>query len=307
MAGVTVGNGESTSLVRVLDEVRLSPEGLAAACWRHRILMAVCVLLVAAAAGGASFLMKPRYEAAVVMIPVKSDDLRQALGTSLTGQLSGLASLAGVNTGGAGNKDEYLEFLRSRGFIRRFIADNALLPVLFADDYDAATGRWTVDDPDDVPTLADGVKYFDDHVLAIDEERRTTIVTLAITWTDREIAAKWANELATRVNRELQARAIREAQASLNYLYAELGKATVLEVRQSIYKVIESQIKTAALANVREQYAYRIIDSAVAPDADDPASPKLLVMVLLGAVLGGMLGVVIVLWKVLLPRSTPAA
>lgn len=77
-------------------------------------------------------------------------------------------------------------------------------------------------------------------------------------------------------------------------------------MRQSIYKVIESQIKTAALANVREQYAYRIIDSAVAPDADDPSSPKLVVLLLLGAVLGAML-VVIVLWKVLLQRSTPAA
>lgn len=120
--------------------------------------MAVCVLLLAVAAGGASFLMKPRYEAAVVMIPVKGLHLRQALGTNLTGQLSGLASLAGVNVGGAGNnKDEYLD-LWSRGFIRRFIADNALLPVLFADDYDARTGRWTVDDPDDVPTLADGAE-----------------------------------------------------------------------------------------------------------------------------------------------------
>ena len=307
MAGVTVGSGESTPLVRVLDEARLSPEGLAAACWRHRILLAVCILLVAALAGGASLLMRPRYEAEVVMIPVKGDDLRQALNTGITGQLGGLASLAGVNVGGAVNKDEYLEFLRSRGFIRRFIADNELLPVLFAKDYDAATGRWTVDDPDDVPTLADGVKYFDDRVLAIDEERRTTVVTLGITWTDREVAAKWANELATRVNRELQARAIREAQASLNYLNAELAKTTVLEVRQSIYKVIESQIKTAALANVREQYAYRIIDSAVAPDADDPATPKLPVMLLLGAVLGAMLGVVIVLWKVLLQRTTPAA
>jgi len=241
------------------------------------------------------------------MIPVKGDDLRQALGGGLTGQLSGLASIAGVSVGGSVNKEEYLEFLRSRGFIRRFIIDGELLPVLFADDYDSTTGRWTVDDPDDVPTLADGVEYFSERVLSIDEERRTTVVTLGVKWTDREIAARWANELSARVNRELQARAIREAQASLNYLHAELAKTSVLEVRQAIYKAIESQIKTAALANVREQYAYRIIDEAVAPDADDPASPKLPVLILLGAVMGGMLGVVLVLWRVLSQRTLPAA
>ena len=43
-------------------------------------------------------------------------------------------------------------------------------------------------------------------------------------------------------------------------------------------------------------------------NADDLiAGPKLVVLLLLGAVLGAMLGVVIVLWKVLLQRSTPAA
>ena len=60
-----------------------------------------------------------------------------------------------------------------------------------------------MDDPDDVPTLADGVEYFSERVLSIDEERRTTVVTLGVKWTDREVAARWANELSARVNREL--------------------------------------------------------------------------------------------------------
>ncbi len=307
MTDARVGGGESAPLVQVLDEARLSPEGLAVACWRYRITIAVCVLVCAILGAVLSFVMQPRYHAEVVMIPAPGDDLRQALGGGLPGQLGGLASLAGINIGGDGNKDEYLEFLRSRGFIRRFIADENLLPVLFADDYDSATGRWRVDDPEDVPTLADGVKYFRDRVLAVDEERRTGVVTLGVTWTDRHLAAAWANQLVTRVNRELQLRAIREAQASLNYLNTELARATVLEVRQSIYRAIESQIKTAALANVREQYAFRIIDTAAAPDADDPVSPKLVVLVLLGAVLGALLGALIVFGRVVAERRTPAA
>ena len=63
-----------------------------------------------------------------------------------------------MSLGGGGNKDEYLQYLQSNAFTARFIEDEKLLPVLFADRWDAENDRWKVDDPADVPTLADGVR-----------------------------------------------------------------------------------------------------------------------------------------------------
>jgi len=215
------------------------------------------------------------------------DDARSAL-SSVVGQLGGLASLAGVALSGGGNKDENIEYLRSHDFAARFIEEENLLPILFAKKWDAQNGRWNVDDPEDVPTISDGVRLLD-RIRTVQEERRTGLVTLSIKWRDRELAARWANLMVERVNRDLRARAIAEAQASIDYLNSELAKTGVVELRESLYRLYENQVKTIMFAKVRSQYAFKVIDPAYVPDADRYVQPKRLPMILIGA-LGGLLG-----------------
>jgi uncharacterized protein involved in exopolysaccharide biosynthesis len=280
---------QSPALQLTLDE-------LLELTWRRRILVVASVLVFAALAAVASFVMTPRWRAQVVIVPVKGDDMRGVLSSAL-GQLGGLASLAGLGASGGGNKEENLQFLSSRGFLRSFIEEENLLPVLFAKKWDATQGRWNVVDPDDVPTIADGVRYMDTKVRSVQEERRTGIVTLSIVWKDPEVAARWANLMVERANRDLRARAIRDAEASKAYLNAELGKTDVVELRQSVYRLIENQIKTIMLASVRPEYAFRIIDPAVPPDPDEKIRPKRLVMTVLGAMAGGVFALLVIGWQ----------
>ena len=264
--------------------------------WRKRWLVLACVVLGAALAATAAWIMTPRYRAQVILVPVKGDDMRGALSGAL-GQLGGLASLAGVALPGGGNKDENLAFLNSRAFLSQFIEEENLLPVLFAKKWDAQKGQWKVDDPEDVPTVADGVRYMDRSVRAVQEERRTGIVTLSIVWKDREQAARWANLMIERANRDLRARAVSDAEASRDYLNAELARTDVLELRQSLYRLIESQVKTIMLASVRPEYAFRVIDPAPVPDARDKVRPKRLAMIVLGALGGGIGSMLLVGWQ----------
>jgi uncharacterized protein involved in exopolysaccharide biosynthesis len=280
---------QSPALQLTLDE-------LLELTWRRRLLVVASVLVFAALAAAASFVMTPRWRAQVVIVPVKGDDMRGVLSSAL-GQLGGLASLAGLGASGGGNKEENLQFLSSRGFLRSFIEEENLLPVLFAKKWDATQGRWNVVDPDDVPTIADGVRYMDTKVRSVQEERRTGIVTLSIVWKDPEVAARWANLMVERANRDLRARAIRDAEASKAYLNAELGKTDVVELRQSVYRLIENQIKTIMLASVRPEYAFRIIDPAVPPDPDEKIRPKRLVMTVLGAMAGGVFALLVIGWQ----------
>lgn len=284
-----------------MDQQALPPgeitlDAMFAEAWRTKWVIAACSVLFAGIAAAAAFVITPKYRAEIVVIPVKVDDARSAL-SSMIGQFGGLASLAGVSLGGGSNKDEYLQYLRSNTFTARFIEDEQLLPVLFADRWDAAGKRWDVQDPADVPTLADGVREFNRTVRAVQEERRTGIVTLTVVWKDREMAARWANLLVERANRDLRERAIREAQKSIDYLDSELAKTSVIELRQAIYRLVENQIKTVMFANARPEYAFKVIDPAVAPDADDVVRPKKLAMTLLGGILGGATGFLLVLWR----------
>jgi len=289
---------------RVAQAGEISLDTLLAGARRDLWVVLGCVLLFTALAAAAAFIMVPKYRVQVVMLPVKADDARSAL-AGMVGQLGGLAGLAGLSLGGGSNKDEYLEYLRSNAFTARFIEDQQLLPVLFDKYWDEDNARWDVDDPEDVPTLADGVRRFDRSVRAVQEDRRTGIVTLSVIWKDRELAAKWANRLVEQANRDLRQRAIEEAEASLRYLDVELAKTNVVDLQQSIYRLIEAQIRAKMLANVREAYAFKVIDPAIAPDADDWIRPKRAAMIAIGAFAGLLAALAVVTWRLRRARQQP--
>ena len=91
-------------------------------------------------------------------------------------------------------------------------------------------------------------------------------------------------------NNELRNQAIELGQKSIEFLNDELAKTNVVEIQQSIFNLIEAQIQNIMLANVRDEYAFRVIDPAGMPDLDDHWSPNrpLIVLVFLG--IGLMLG-----------------
>lgn len=51
-----------------------------------------------------------------------------------------------------------------------------------------------------------------------------------------------------------------ETEKSLEYLQDELRKTSMVEVQQSIYRVMETQVKSLMFAKVREQYAFKVVD-----------------------------------------------
>ena len=77
-----------------------------------------------------------------------------------------------------------------------------------------------------------------------------------------------------RVNRDLRARAIGDAEASMAYLNAELAKTDVVELRESVYRLIENQIKTIMLASVRPRLCLQDHRPGVPPDLDEKIRPK---------------------------------
>jgi len=266
--------------------------------WRalvlRRALIAAAALAGLLSAAGVSILTRPVYRAEVLLAPVEAES-RGAL-SALAGQFGGLAALAGVDLGADGDqKDEAVALLRSRTLAMRFIEEQELLPVLFAADWDATAGAWKPQDADDIPTLWDAYRLFDEEIRSVDENPRTGLVTLAIEWTEPERARAWAEGLVARVNAETRARATREAERSLSYLNAQLQKTDLVELRQAIFTLVESQTKQMMLANVREDYAFKVIDPAVVPDRDDPVRPRPLLLLPVGLTAGLLFGVLIAL------------
>src|SRR5450432_237344 len=154
---------------------------------RNRLLIGVCALAFGVVGAALAFLLHPKYRADTVFVAaqdVKSPGLGQ-----LTGDLGGLAAMAGINLGGSSSKiDESLEYLRSRAFTAGFIERHQLMPILFAKNWDSARKTWTTS-VDDRPTLADGVEKFSNSMRQVIIDRRSNIVTLSVTWIDPTLAA----------------------------------------------------------------------------------------------------------------------
>lgn len=256
---------------------------------RHLVAVVASVAVVTAGAVAMAFLLTPKYRAEVVIAPAESPSGLSQIG----GQLGDLASLAGINIGGAGNRksDEALEYLRSRLFTARFISRHALLPVLFASKWDARRGQWR--DKDDVPTISEAVKTFSTKIREVVEDRRTGIVTVAIIWSDPKLAAEWANSLVAEADAELRERAIAEQTRSINYLTSEALRTADVDIRSTVYKVMESELKNVMLARTRDAYAFKVIDPAMVRDRRDRDSPNRPLVVFLGLFLGIIVGVIV--------------
>lgn len=252
-------------------------------------------LLFAGVAATIAFIMTPKYEAKVVA--TFADEGKSGGGglSALAGQFGGLAEMAGINIGGGGgNKEASIAYLKSRVFIESFINENDLMPILYAKQWDSTNKKWLVDDPEKTPTDWKAYEFFSKNVVDIQMDKKSGLITLTVTWKDREQAVAWANNLIKRANSNLREKAIAETQLSQTYLEKELQKTSVVEIQNTIYRVLETQIKTMMMANTKEEFAFKIIDPAALMDENAYVKPKRPLMIALGAIAGLFIGILFV-------------
>jgi uncharacterized protein involved in exopolysaccharide biosynthesis len=253
------------------------------------LIIAITTLFIAAGVAYTIF-ATPVYHAESVLIANKPEQ-----GSSLASSLGSLSSLAGINLGIPTGTTDALAVLRSRVFVEDFIRENDLLPVLFDEQWDAANARWIDDDPDEWPDIQDGVKYFIDNVLTIDEDPSTGLVTLAVEWSDPILAAKWVEDMVVKINERLRSRDLSTSERRLEYLNDQLSRANLVELRQAMSRLIETEVQTMTLARAETEYAFRVIDPPRVPN--EIVYPKRISVLLLSFLLGGVIGTSIVLLR----------
>lgn len=234
----------------------------------------------------ASFVLPKHYTAevllsAVTITPGETQTMGSSIGSALT-QLSGLSSLASLMPADQ-RKAESVAVLQSDGLTEQYLRDNDLLPVLYASTWDARARRWKVTDPDKVPTLWKANQYFKKKIRLVTVDARTGLVTLDITWKDSQTAARWANGLVKLTNEYLRKKAIDETDRNIAYLTAQAAATDAVGIKQAVYVLLQSEIEKAMLARGTEQYAFKVLDPAEAPEKPSFPLPTLFI---LGALFG---------------------
>jgi uncharacterized protein involved in exopolysaccharide biosynthesis len=274
----------------------LRPEGMMSLrqflrfCWNARWLVILTTAVCTAVAVVVVLVFPPKYQASVLLYPVSGPSSSSGLGAlgAAVSELGGLASLAGLNLGGSGSKAEPIATLQAEALTERYIREKNLLPVLYSKMWDPVRKSWKTTDPNKVPTLWKANQYFEHNVRAVVENTKTGLYTLTITWKDPQLAAQWANDLVSLTNDYLRQKAIQESERNIAYLTEQADKTNVVEVRKSIYTLMESEIKKGMLARGSEEYALKVIDPASVPEKK--TYPRPLLWTAGGAVLGVLLG-----------------
>jgi uncharacterized protein involved in exopolysaccharide biosynthesis len=163
--------------------------------------------------------------------------------------------------------------------------------VLFADKWDAKAKAWKGSDVRKHPDLRDGVRYFTRRLLEVNEDSKTRLVVVTVTWTDAAVAARWTNTLIERLNARMRDRALREAERNIAYLHEELAKANVVALQETTTRLLESQMQKMMVARGNSEYSFRVVDRAQIPKWR--SSPKRVQVCLLGTIGGGLLAVFI--------------
>jgi len=287
------------------DEIDLRE--LLATLWAGKWLI-ITVTLGFAIAGVAYALSKPNiYQASVLLAPANEEGNMGGL----SGQLGGLASLAGINLSGGGSNQTVIakEVLRSRAFLADFIERHDLAVPLMAaegwslkqkewqydpDVYNPETGNWLdgEDGESQKPSDWNLVETFKDNHLSISENQETGLVTLGVKSLSPPAAAQWAQWLVEDINEYMRREDVASAGARIAYLEDKLNDTNIAGMQQVFYQLIESETRTVMLANAQQEYAFKTIDPAVVPE--DKIEPKRALIAILATFLGGMLGVFIV-------------
>jgi uncharacterized protein involved in exopolysaccharide biosynthesis len=245
----------------------------------------------------------PLYSAKVVMIP-QTPEGGSGLASRLGG-LGGLMSLANIDLDSGTGKEEAIAVLTSRQFTDAFITEHNLVPQLYPDLWDNKAQRWI--DPEKVPSMGSVYTRFDQKIRFVSTDNDTGVVTLEILWRDPKQAADWANDLVRRLNQRTRDLAVKESQDSLDYLNEQLTRTEIMEVRSAMFGLIEHHINRIMMAKIRSDYAFKVIDPAVAPDAARYVSPRPVLTVALAMVFGLMLGLALAIARFLILQESMAA
>jgi uncharacterized protein involved in exopolysaccharide biosynthesis len=229
----------------------------------------------------------------------------------MAGQLGGLASLAGINLGGKGGEDKVavaIEVLKSRKFIGNFIESHNILPELMAAErwdvatrtlvldgelFDAVNQKWVRDvkpPKQPKPSAWEAYKAFSKN-LSVAQDKQSGFVTVSVEHKSPELAQAWAAMLVQDLNLVMRDKDVNEATRSINFLKEQLSVVALADMRSVFYQLIEEQMKTIMLAEVRDEYVFSTIDPPVI--AEEKSSPKRALICVLAAIIGGVCALIV--------------
>ena len=292
------------------DEIDLRE--LFSVVWAGKILIVAITAVFALVSVGYALSLANQYKASAVVSPAQSGG--SSLG-AMAGQLGGLASLAGINIGSGESNEtqEAMEIMQSWGFMEAFIQTHDLQVPIYAaigwdkgsnslklnsNLYDATSERWLIEGSaggeNGAPSSWQLYQRFKSRV-AVSQDKKSGLINISVEYYSPQIAKQWVDLFIITINDYMRARKLEQVNRNIEYLTAQIDKTAIADMREVFYQLVEEQTKSKMLAEASPEYAFVTVSRAMVPE--QKSQPKRALVCILGALLGGMLSVLGVLFR----------
>jgi uncharacterized protein involved in exopolysaccharide biosynthesis len=288
------------------DEINL--EHLFDTLWRGKWIIIALTSSLSIIAVLYSISLPNVYKSEALLSPVVSE-----VGSSQAmSNIGGLASLAGINlqTQSVGNSTKALKKLRTLSFYEDNILPNIFLPDLMAlESWDSKNNKIIYDknifDNDSqtwnkIPSPQKSYKNFT-RILNFSQDYDTGFVTLSIRHQSPYIAKEWTNLIVNQLNDFFRTNDKREAQAAMDFLNTQMAQTSYTEIKQVIAQLLQNKMQQLTLIEANDFYVFSYLDPPKV--MEEKIEPNRKSISILGAVLGCLLGILVVLIREFLSKK----
>jgi uncharacterized protein involved in exopolysaccharide biosynthesis len=284
-----VKKSEETNIVyENEDEIDLLE--LAKTIWNGKKLIIIIVLICTIITAVMSLFMPNVYTAKAVLKPTSQTQVGGRL-SALAGQFGGLASLAGIAMPSSASSVEMVNLLKSNILKKEIIENNQLLPILFPKRWDKKNKTWK---KPGVPKTWAGIRKLNG-IVTINYNIKDDIIIISAEFNDPDMAAQIVNYFIIALSEHISSEAKRMAITNKEYLEKQLQETRDPIVQQKIYNLIADKIETTMMAEVKEGFAFKVLDPPMAPDMK--SKPKRAQMVVISFLVSLFFGVFVVLFR----------
>lgn len=251
------------------------------------------------------------YQSQAILVPYESG----ANSSNILGSYSGLASMAGIDLptqASKGNSVKAIEKLGTLSFFENNILPNIFLPELMAvkswnaksnklvfDNtlYDQANDKWIREysfPATLIPSAQESFIQFKKQ-LSIIEDKQNGFVKLRVKHQSPYVAKDWTKLIVEQINLFYKENDKEIVEKSSQYLNNEMSKASYVEIKEAIAKLVQQETQKLALLEANDFYVFEYIDPPAVMEIK--SEPQRSIICILGALIGGLIGTFIVLFR----------
>jgi uncharacterized protein involved in exopolysaccharide biosynthesis len=228
-------------------------------------------------------------------------------GSSLS-QYSSLASMAGIKLPSSSSSSDktffIIETISSRVFFSNLIKKYNLLPDLMAtesfnkelnksiysDSYNTNTMEWTIS----TPSFTKSHQVFLS-ILNVRQDPKNKFITIEIDHESPIFAHKLLSTIIKEINLIIRDQDLRDSELSIEYLKLKVSETKLKEVKDSFNSLIGAELEKKMLADIKEDYALKIIDPPLVPEFK--FKPQRSIIVFFSFVFGFFFSILLVLFR----------